>query len=198
MTELPNMTRRNFLRLAGVSVVALAAAPMIVTHGFSKSNAMTLDQMVEEILSKGNITWAPVFDTIDKQKLVMHHVIKKLNNDYIADGKKDWEGTSSAWYSRANNMMMFINNNVDDITGLHIVRTCIKDPYTLPFSNVRMPEHKKFFGHVYPLFRSINSCDNIHVPSNDIDPELARKQHLVSLKLKKGVKDNIIAYGLAT
>ena len=90
-------------------------------------------------------------------------------------------------------MMMFINNHVDDITGLLVINTCIKEPYKLPFSNIEMPEHKKFFGRVHPLFRGINS----DAPVISGDAELDRKRNIVDAMLKKGVKDNIISYGRA-
>jgi hypothetical protein len=151
-----NITRRNFLVLAGTSFAVLAIAPAMLVQ---TSSTVPMDTLVSDILSKGAIKFPIGYEALDKQKLVMHHVLKTLADENPKD---------TAWNVRANNLYKFLNNdNFDDETGLRVVAAGIKH-FNLPF-NVNMPDHKPFFSRTAYMFRDVDSIDSkFNVVTTDI------------------------------
>jgi hypothetical protein len=104
-----------------------------------------------------------IITAVDKLRMLYDEV---KNLDWYVDmlAKKDsyielldtWKESEAgiAWYTKANDHLKFINENLSEDAGLIINMIAVK-VLNLVYSNIRMPEHVNFYNLVSERFKDI-------------------------------------------
>lgn len=89
------------------------------------------------------------YDNYDKPLAAYKAVQQVCRDFYESPGM-------TVWYKEAYNFMMFINTLSPEV-GVAFINIAIKSGYSLPFSNMKMPQHKAWFAKNRKMFRELNS-----------------------------------------